>query len=80
MAPWLVGSGGRAERSGARRALGATKEVLGSIDFPAFKDFLGSSNFLLGFIIDLLGSLLGFYQDFDSILIRFDSTRVLLGF
>ena len=48
MAPELVGSGSRAERSGARR-LGATKEVLGSIDFLAFKDLLGFPRILLGF-------------------------------
>ena len=59
--------------------LGTTKEVLGFIDF-GFKDFLGFPIPLLGFPQDFLGLLLGFYQDFDSILIRFGSTRVLLGF
>ena len=39
---------GRAERSGGRRP-GTTKEVLGSIDFPDFKDFLGFPTLLLGF-------------------------------
>ena len=42
--------GRRAERSGARLALGTTKEVLGSIiDLLDFKDFLGSPILLLGF-------------------------------
>ena len=55
----------RAERSGARLGLGATKEVLVIIDFLVFNyDFLGFPSIVLGFLIDFLGSILGFYHRF----------------
>ena len=40
-------------------------------------DFLGFPILLLGFPRILLGFLLGFYQDFDLILIRFDLDSIL---
>ena len=66
----------RCRASGAREGvLGATKEVLVSIDFLAFNlEFLGFSH---SFSIDFLGFLLGFYQDSDSILLRFDFESIL---
>ena len=62
------GGASGAERSEA--ALGATKEVLGFIiDLDFNWDFLGFPIRLLGFPGIFLGFPLGFYQDFDLILI-----------
>ena len=59
----------RCRASGAREGvLGATKEVLVSIDFLCFSH---------SFSIDFIGFLLGFYQDSDSISIRFDFESIL---
>ena len=75
------GAPGRSERAErGRLASGTTKEVLGFIiGFDFNLDFLGFPILVLGFPRISLGFILGFYHDFDLILVRFDFDSILLG-